>query len=318
MLDKVKAALNSTFKGFEDKSGKWEDKLIKGKVREIIDLGDSIVLSTSDRISAFDVILSTIPFKGEVLNGISLYWFENTKDIIKNHIISKISPRAIHVNKCEVLPVEVIVRGYLTGSAWRDYQKGNDISGITLPAGMKMDQKFDQPLLTPSTKAEQGDHDEPISCEDIVKKGLVDEKLWKQVEETAFKLFQRGTELAAKRGLILVDTKYEFGLLNGELVIVDEVHTPDSSRFWYADSYQAAFEKGENQKKVDKEFLRQWLMDQGFMGDGEPPVIDDELRCEVAQKYIEAYELITGEKFEPSDLTPEEEVQKITDYIDNL
>ncbi len=318
MIDRIHAALNSTFTKLDDVDNRWGDKLINGKVREIVNLGDTLVLTTSDRISAFDRILSTIPYKGEVLNRLSLYWFKNTQDIIKNHIISQVSPRSIHVNKCDVLPVEVIVRGYLTGSAWRDYQNGKDISGITLPKGMKMDQKFDKPLLTPSTKADQGDHDEPISCEDIVSKGLVSKELWAKVEDVAFKLFQRGTELSKKRGLILVDTKYEFGLLNGELVIVDEVHTPDSSRFWFQDSYQEAFDKSENQNKVDKEFLRQWLMDQGFMGDGEAPEITPQMRIDIALKYIEAYELITGEKFEPSDLTPEAEREKIVKYIENI
>ena len=254
MTDRIHAALDSTFEKLEDVDNRWGSKLINGKVREIVDLGETLVLTTSDRISAFDRILSTIPFKGEVLNRLSLYWFNKTEDIIKNHIIAQVSPRTIHVHKCEVLPVEVIVRGYLTGSAWRDYQNGKSISGITLPSGMKMDQKFDQPLLTPSTKADQGDHDEPISAKDIVAKGLVTKELWGKVEQTAFDLFKRGSELAAERGLILVDTKYEFGLLNGELVIVDEVHTPDSSRFWYMDSYEESFLKGENQKKVDKEF----------------------------------------------------------------
>lgn len=318
MIDRIHAALNCTFTKLVDVDNRWGDKLINGKVREIVDLGDTLVLTTSDRISAFDRILSTIPYKGEVLNRLSLYWFEKTEDIIQNHIISQVSPRSIHVNKCEVLPVEVIVRGYLTGSAWRDYQKGNNISGITLPKGMRMDQKFDSPILTPSTKAEQGDHDEPISCEDIVAQGLVSKELWAKVEDVAFKLFERGRELAKERGLILVDTKYEFGMLNGDLVIVDEVHTPDSSRFWYQEDYQAAFDRGENQRKVDKEFLREWLMDQGFMGDGEAPEITAQMRIDIALKYIEAYELITGEKFEPSDLTSEAEREKIVKYIENI
>ena len=292
--------------------------MIKGKVREIVDLGDTLVITTSDRISAFDRILSTIPNKGEVLNRLSLYWFDQTKDIIKNHIISQVSPRTIHVDKCDVLPVEVIVRGYLTGSAWRDYQNGLDISGIVLPAGMKMDQKLEKPLITPSTKAEQGDHDMPISSEDIVSKGVVEESLWKQVEKVALELFDRGTELAAKQGLILVDTKYEFGLLNGELVVIDEVHTPDSSRFWYADTYLDLFGRGESQRKVDKEFLREWLISQGFMGDGEAPFISDQMRKDISEKYIQAFELITGDKFEPSELTSEAEREKITKYIENI
>lgn len=318
MIDRIHGALNSTFNRLEDTDQIWGDNLIEGKVREIVDLDSTLIITTSDRISAFDRVLSTIPYKGEVLNRLSLYWFKNTEDIIRNHIISQVSPRTIHVKKCQVLPVEVIVRGYLTGSAWRDYSSGHSVSGLILPSGMKMDQKFDQPILTPSTKADQGDHDEPISSEDIVSKGLVSKELWQQVQNTAFKLFQRGTELTAQRGLILVDTKYEFGLFNGELVIVDEVHTPDSSRFWYCESYKEAFEKGENQKKVDKEYLRQWLMDRGFIGDGIAPEITSSMRVEIALKYIEAYELITGEKFIPSDLTPEAEREKIVKYIENL
>lgn len=317
MNKQITDALNSTFTGIEDAENSSGEKLIHGKVREIFDLNDSLVLTTSDRISAFDRILSTIPYKGQVLNQLSLYWFKNTEDIVANHIAAEVSPRTIAVKKCEVLPVEIIIRGYLTGSAWRDYKAGNAVSGITLPQGMKMDQKFETPLITPSTKAEQGDHDMPISCEEIVKKGLVEESLWKKVEETALALFKRGSELAAKQGLILVDTKYEMGLYNGELVVVDEVHTPDSSRFWYADTYEEYFAAGKSQKKVDKEFLREWLMDKGFMGEGEAPEIPDSMRVEIAQKYIEAYELITGEKFVPTELSPEAEKEKILTYINN-
>jgi phosphoribosylaminoimidazole-succinocarboxamide synthase len=315
--NEIKDELDNTFKGLgsEDILGK---KIIHGKVREIIDLGESLILSTSDRISAFDRILSTIPFKGEILNGISNYWFDNTRDIIDNHIISKISPRAIHVKKCKVLPVEVIIRGYLTGSAWRDYKAGKTISGIALPTGLKMDEKFETPILTPSTKAEQGDHDEPISSQDIVARGLVSKDLWEEVTQKALQLFKRGTELASQRGLILVDTKYEFGILDDKLVIVDEIHTPDSSRYWYQDSYVECFEKGESQRKVDKEFLRQWLMDRGFMGDGESPEIKDDLRVEIAKRYIEAYELITGNEFVPSLEKSEAEKEKITMYIGKL
>ncbi len=315
--NEIKDELEKTFKGLDsdDISGK---KIIHGKVREIIDLDDSRILSTSYRISAFDRILSTIPFKGEILNGISNYWFDNTKDIIDNHIISRITPRAIHVKKCKVLPVEVIIRGYLTGSAWRDYKAGKTISGISLPNGLRMDEKFETPILTPSTKAEQGDHDEPISSEDIVTRGLVSKELWDEVTQKALLLFKRGTELASRRGLILVDTKYEFGILDNKLVVVDEIHTPDSSRYWYQNSYLECFKNGESQRKVDKEFLRQWLMDRGFMGDGESPVITDDLRVEIAQRYIEAYELITGNDFKPSTVKSEAEKEIIAKYISRL
>lgn len=307
-------ALESVFEGIpEEKAG--GRPFYKGKVRDIIDIGDKLIIATSDRISAFDHVLTTIPFKGQVLNQMALFWFNATADILKNHIVEEITPRTVLVDKCEVLPVEVIVRGYLTGSAWRDYSKGNPVSGITLPAGMKANQRFSTPLITPSTKAEQGEHDLPISGEEIVSRGLVDADLWKQVEEKSLALFARGTEIAAKRGLILVDTKYEFGIKDGELRIVDEVHTPDSSRYWYADTYDELFAKGEEQRKVDKEFLRKWLMDHNWMGDGAPPVIPEQTVVDVAEKYIAAYETVTGEAFSGAPSTVDSELEAISAYL---
>ena len=309
-------ALKTTFAGFRKEDVPGSVDFISGKVRDIFDKGDSLVISTSDRISAFDRVLSTIPYKGEVLNRLSLFWFDNTKDIVPNHISEKITARTVAVKKCEVLPVEVIVRGYLTGSAWRDYQDGSAVSGIELPPGMRMNQKFEKPLLTPSTKAEQGEHDMPISSEEIIRRGLVEEGLWRRVEEAAVALFNYGSRTLAAQGLILVDTKYEFGLLNGELVIVDEMHTPDSSRFWYADTYSELFEAGEKQRKIDKEYLRQWLMEEkNFMGQGESPSIPDEVRTEVSRRYIQAYEQITGTDFIPESLAPEAEIQAIVDFL---
>ena len=309
--EEISSFLDTVFSGFDDKDVPAGAGLYKGKVRDVFNLSDEMVIVTSDRISAFDRILSTIPCKGEILNLMALYWFEQTGDIVPNHIIEKISSRSVRVKKCEVLPVEVIMRGYLTGSAWRDYQKGMDISGIKLPSGMKFNQKFDEPLLTPSTKAEHGDHDEPISSEEIVSRGIVEPGLWKEVETAARALFSRGSDLLAKRGLILVDTKYEFGLLDGKLVLVDEVHTPDSSRFWFADTYGELFLAGEKQRKIDKEYLRQWLMERDYMGDGEPPVIPDEVRVEVAWRYIQAYQLITGSDFSPSGRTETQEKEVV-------
>lgn len=309
--EEIAPFLGGTFQGLEAGDLPRGSNLFKGKVRDIVNLPEEMIILTSDRISAFDRILSTIPCKGEVLNLLSLYWFDQTKDIIPNHIIEKVSARTVKVKTCEVLPVEVIVRGYLTGSAWRDYQAGKDISGITLPEGMKLNQRFEVPLLTPSTKAEQGDHDQPISSAEVVSTGLVEAALWKEVEEKALALFARGSEKAEERGLILVDTKYEFGLLDGRLVIVDEIHTPDSSRYWFADTYRELFEKGAPQRKIDKEYLRQWLMERGFMGDGDAPEIPDEVRIEVAWRYIQAYQLITGEDFDPIGLAPAEEVALI-------
>ena len=315
MLNEAEALKNS-FKGFDKDSVPASAEFISGKVRDIFSKGDRLVISTSDRISAFDRVLSTIPYKGEVLNRLSLFWFENTSDIIPNHIDEKITARTVAVKKCEVLPVEVVVRGYLTGSAWRDYQDGAAVSGIELPAGMKMNQKFETPLLTPSTKAEQGEHDMPISSEEIIRTGLVEKSLWEQVEKAALSLFEYGSKTLASRGLILVDTKYEFGLLDGKLVIVDEMHTPDSSRFWYADTYEELFQAGEKQRKIDKEYLRQWLMEEkNFMGKGENPEIPDEVRMEVSRRYIKAYEQITGTDFVPESLVPEDEIAAIVSYL---
>lgn len=308
----LKPYLNTTFTGFNPADFPAGTKIHTGKVRDIITLDGKLLITTSDRISAFDRVLSSIPCKGELLNRMALFWFDRTKDIIPNHIIKKVSARTILVKECRVLPVEVIVRGYLTGSAWRDYQAGKAISGIRLPEGMKCDQKFDQPLLTPSTKAEMGLHDEPISREEILERKLVPADVWEKVEKAAFALFERGTEIAARNGLILVDTKYEFGIdADGNVVLVDEVHTPDSSRYWYADTYRESFEAGKSQRKVDKEFLRQWLMDRGFMGNGDAPEIPDEIRLAVAEKYINAFETVTGMTFNPESLSPEEELKAV-------
>jgi len=308
--------LNECFEGFQKTDIPKNAVLTKGKVRDIIDCGKSMIISTSDRISAFDRILSLIPFKGEVLNQLALFWFNQTSDIIDNHIRKEISPRSIDGVKCKVLPVEVVVRGYLTGSAWRDYQAGKSVSGIILPDGLSLNNKLPNPIITPSTKAENGKHDEPISGKEITEKGLVEKTLWEQVENTALRLFERGTEIAAKRGLILVDTKYEFGILDGKLLLVDEVHTPDSSRYWYADTYKELFQAGKKQRKLDKEYLRQWLMERGFQGDGEPPKIPDTVRAEVANRYIKAYEEITGQEFSPKSKDIEAEKQTVVSYIE--
>jgi len=289
---------------------------IPGKVRDSYVVGDKRVLVTSDRLSAFDVVLTTIPFKGQVLNDMAAYWFDKTKHIIENHIVDRPHPNIFIGKQAEILPVEVIVRGYLTGSAWRDYQAGKDISGIKLPEGLNKSHKFETPILTPSTKAEAGEHDEPISAEEIVKQGLVEKKIWDEAASKALELFAFGTKLAAERGLILVDTKYEFGLLddgsgNKRLILADEVHTSDSSRYWINDSYQEAYDKGEEPKKLDKEFVRSWLMEQGYMGEGTPPEFPDDFRAQVAQKYIEAYETITGETFNVEVRNIRKEVEEV-------
>jgi phosphoribosylaminoimidazole-succinocarboxamide synthase len=269
-----------------------------GKVRDIWDLGGELLILVSDRVSAFDRVLSTLPCKGEVLNRIALFWFEQTRDIIPNHVIASPSARSILARKASVVPIEVVVRGYLTGSAWRDYRKGGEVSGIRLPAGLRENERFERPLLTPSTKEEQGAHDRPISRDEILRERLVPEDFWLRIEAAALALFERGTRLVAERGLILVDTKYEFGVIGDQLLLVDEIHTPDSSRFWYAAEYADRFARGEPQRQLDKEYLRRWLMEHGFSGNGEPPAIPDEVRVETAWRYVEAYETITGTRFD--------------------
>jgi phosphoribosylaminoimidazole-succinocarboxamide synthase len=277
----------------------------RGKVRDIYRREKELVIISTDRLSAFDVVVANVPFKGQVLNELALYWFDKTKDIVPNHIKSVPHPNVVVVKECNMLPVEVIVRGYLTGSAWRDYQAGKDISGIQLEPGLKEFQRFSMPLLTPSTKAEVGDHDEPISCQQIVETGLVEANLWKKVEEVAMALFRRGNEMAAENNLILVDTKYEFGLIDGELVLADEVHTPDSSRYWYKDQYEKAWAEGGKPKQLDKEFIREWLMQQGFSGQGPAPEIPDQKRIELSQRYLELFEQVTGQELKPAPVLEE-------------
>ncbi|MCF7860791.1 phosphoribosylaminoimidazolesuccinocarboxamide synthase [Candidatus Woesearchaeota archaeon] len=285
-------------------------KKYEGKVRDNYTIGDKRVIITTDRISAFDRVLGTIPFKGEILTRIARFWFDNTKDIIQNHIIEYPDPNAMVVHECKPLPVEMIIRGYITGvtttSAWYNYSEGKRLfCGNQLPEGLKKDQEFDKPIITPTTKAEHGAHDENLSGEEIISQGLVDAELYKQMEEITFKLFERGTELAAKNGLILVDTKYEFGLYNGKLMLMDEIHTPDSSRFWVASEYEERFATGAKQKNLDKEYIREWMAEKGFRGDGEMPPLTDEVRVELATKYMEVFETITGDVFDsqPEDVS---------------
>ena len=271
----------------------------KGKVRENFYVGDEIIMVTTDRVSAFDHVLGTIPFKGQILTEIANFWFEKTKEIAPNHIISSPDPQVLVAKKAETLPVEVIVRGYITGSLWREYEQGiNGQYGFMLPEGLKKDQKFDTPILTPSTKAEYGEHDEPIARETIVN-GLVVESIYTKAEAYALALFAAGQEWAAKQGLILVDTKYEFGMVNGELIVIDEIHTPDSSRYWITDEYEARFNTGDGQKMLDKENIRQWLIERGFSGEGTPPALTDEIRVALAESYIELYTKLTGQDFHP-------------------
>jgi len=292
----ISEQLNHTLDEFESDS---LGEHYKGKVRENFSQGDKILMITSDRVSAFDHVLGTIPFKGQILSEIANFWFDKTKDLVPNHIIDTPDPQVLVAKRAKTLPVEVIVRQYITGSLWREYSSGiNGQYGFMLPEGLKKDQKFDEPLLTPSTKAEYGLHDEPISREAIVN-GLVEESIYAKAEEYALVLFKSGQEWAAKQGLILVDTKYEFGIVDGKLIVIDEIHTPDSSRYWVAKEYESRFSNGESQLMLDKENIRQWLIEKGFSGEGVPPELSEEIRTTLAERYVELYRILTGKQFNP-------------------
>lgn len=279
-----------------------------GKVRDVYTIDDKyLVMVATDRISAFDVVLPKgIPYKGQVLNQIASKFLDDTSDIVKNWKIASPDPMVTVGYKCESLPVEMIVRGYLTGSSWRTYKSGqHEICGISIPDGMREHQKFDHPIITPTTKAEIGSHDQDISKEEILERGIIKEEIYNELEKITLALYQRGCEIAAKRGLILVDTKYEFGLKDGEIYLIDEIHTPDSSRYFYSDGYQERFDKGEPQRQLSKEFVREWLMANNFSGrKGEVlPEMTDEIIQSISDRYIELYEHITGTRFEKADYT---------------
>ena len=277
-----------------------------GKVRDVYTIDNKLmVMVATDRISAFDVVLPKgIPYKGQVLNQIASKFLDDTQDIVKNWKIASPDPMVTVGHRCESLPVEMIVRGYLTGSSWRTYKSGaREICGVPVPDGMREHERFAHPIITPTTKAEIGGHDQDISKEEIITKGIVAKDVYEKLEEISLALFKRGTEIAAKRGLILVDTKYEFGLKDGEIYLIDEIHTPDSSRYFYSDGYEERFAKGEPQRQLSKEFVREWLMDNGFQGkEGQQvPEMTDEIVNSISARYIELYEHITGEKFVPEE-----------------
>lgn len=277
----------------------------RGKVRDVYTLSDSkLGIVVTDRISAFDHIMNeAIPFKGQILNHLSAFQFQAVSDIVPTHLIDVPHPNVSIAKKCEPIPIEVVIRGYLTGHAWREYNAGKrELCGTPMPAGMREHEAFSQPILTPATKAEEG-HDEDISPPEILERGIVDEALWNQIEEKAFQLFERGTEIAHDKGLILVDTKYEFGLFDGELTLIDEVHTTDSSRYFYLEGYRQKLDAGEPQKQLSKEFLREWLMEKGFSGkEGqELPALPDSFRWSVYERYKELYEVLTGKSFSPKE-----------------
>lgn len=298
----LKQQLKNTLKGTNFDFGSDVEKYF-GKVRDNYILSDKRIMITTDRISAFDVVLTTLPFKGQVLNQMSQFWFEKTKGIVNNAVIDIPDPNVTVARNCKPIMVEFVVRGYITGvtttSIWHSYQKGaREFCGHRLPDGLRKDQKLPQPLLTPSTKAEKGQHDESVSRENVIERGLMTAEEFDKVAEISIKLFELGQKVAAEHGIILVDTKYEFGHDDkGKLTLIDEIHTPDSSRFWFADTYRELFDTGKEQRKIDKEYVRKWLADREFTGEGPVPDIPDEIRVEAARRYIEAYELVTGQEF---------------------
>ena len=299
-----------------------QQSVYHGKVRDVYNInGEKLVMVATDRISAFDVVLPKgIPFKGQMLNQIAAKFLDATSAICPNWKTATPDPMVTVGVMCEGFPVEMIVRGYLCGSAWRAYKSGvREICGVKLPEGMKENQKFPEPIITPTTKAEIGEHDADISKEEILAKGLATPEEYAILEKYTMALFKRGTEIAAERGLILVDTKYEFGKHNGTIYLMDEIHTPDSSRYFYSEGYEERFAKGEPQKQLSKEFVREWLMDNGFQGkEGQQvPEMTDEIVTSISERYIELYEHITGEKFVKEDTSNiAERIEKnVTEYL---
>ncbi len=290
-----------------------------GKVRDtyILEDGRRIIITT-DRQSAFDYVLGEIPFKGAVLNQLAAFWFEETSDIVSNHLISVPDPNVSIVKSCTGIPIEMIVRGYISGvtntSIWGSYKKGErKIYGIEFPEGLKKNQKLPEPVITPTTHGDptgKGGHDERLTRDEILTSDLVDPEIYKQMEKAAIELFKRGSEIALKQGLILVDTKYEFGTIDGQLVLMDEIHTPDSSRYWKADTYQERFDKGEEPENFDKEFLRLWYAEKGYKGEGVPPEMSEELIVALAKRYIVVYEKLTGKEFESFEYPIEERIKE--------
>ena len=301
-------------------------ELYRGKVRDNYIQDDIRIIIATDRLSAFDRVITTIPFKGQMLNQVSSFWFDKTKNIVKNHIIEIPDPNVAVVHQCQTLPIEMIVRAYITGAAWRNYIKGIPTSGIELPKGMKKNQKIEEPLMTPSTKAESG-HDIYISREKIIDEKIVDNDIYEEMEEIAFKLFNYGQEYCLNNGLIMVDTKYEFGLKDGELIVIDEIHTQDSSRFWILETYEERFVNDEEPEILDKEIFREWLMETypeifpNIKPNEAIPPISEDIKIELAKRYMRSFEKITGLSFkaEVSDISERiNESLKETRYLQSL
>jgi phosphoribosylaminoimidazole-succinocarboxamide synthase len=303
----IRAQLTKTLDrtSFPELGSKYE-----GKVRDCYTRDGRRTLIVTDRLSAFDVVLGTIPFKGQVLNTMTAFWFEATADLAPNHVINVPDPTVMLARECQLLPVEFVMRAYMTGvtstSIWSHYQRGDrKFCGHDLPDGMKKNQKLEKALLTPSTKAEKGDHDKSVSRAEILQMGLLSAADFDEAALMCARLFAFGQQEALRRGLILVDTKYEIGRRSdGTLCFIDEIHTPDSSRYWYADDYQTRFDQGQEPRGLDKEYVRRTLADQGYRGDGPPPPLTDDVRCEAARRYIQVCELITGRPFVPDTAEP--------------
>lgn len=311
--DTIRQALPKTLES-TDLRGLGE--LIRGKVRDSYVKEGHRYIVTTDRISAFDRVLGTLPFKGQVLNRVAAFWFERTRDLVPNHMVATPDPQVMEVLDCVPMPVEMVVRAYLTGSTstsiWTHYEKGvRNFCGNQLPEGMKKHEKLPQPILTPSTKAEQGEHDVSASREEILAMGRISAEDFDAMAKMSFDLFEAGQKHCAEQGLILVDTKYEFGKTkDGRLVVIDEIHTPDSSRFWQAATYNEQIERGEDPQGLDKEYVRSWLKkERGFTGDGDLPDIPEEIWVEAALRYIKACEQVTGSSFEPDTREPHQRIR---------
>jgi phosphoribosylaminoimidazole-succinocarboxamide synthase len=289
---------------------------IEGKVRDSYLKGDRRTIVVSDRVSCFDVVVGTIPLKGQVLNQAAAFWFEKLADIAPNHLLEVPDPSVSVVRECQILPVEFVYRGFLTGSTstsiWTAYERGQrSYCGHSLPEGLRRHDRLPTALLTPTTKAERGEHDELTSREELIARGVISEARYDQAARLGAALFRAGQEWAESRGLILVDTKYEMGICaEGRLLVADEIHTPDSSRYWYKDSYEQAMSQGRDPQAIDKEYVRLWLGEQGYKGQGAPPPLPDEVRCEAARRYIEAHEQISGSSFEPNLEEPLERIRR--------
>lgn len=276
----------------------------EGKVRDLYLQPGRRVLVATDRLSAFDHVLGAIPFKGQVLNQLAAWWFEQTADVVDNHVLAVPDPVATIGAECAPLPVEIVVRGWITGvtgtALWTNYAAGRDPYGLGLPPGLSKNDPLPEPVITPTTKGDHGAHDEPLSVADVVARGLVDPAVWEEACRVALALFARGVERARAAGMILVDTKYEMGLRDGRLVLIDEIHTPDSSRYWMADEASEARASGRDPEGLDKEYVRRWLRGQGYTGDGPPPALSEDVVVELARRYIGAYEALTGRSFDPA------------------